>query len=283
MHAPVNCHSRSSVSMKAYMSAGESPFLLPSEKIIRKPVSARDTRQCILNALSCTVPREGRIRLFGEWVDIVYAGFLFKGGELIAVIRTHDSGNKKLGKGKYHIASHLLQNCLHIGNKHLFKGKSRSRECVWKSLMIFSDLGDYVLNRGWMMTHVPSFLRSVAPNSHESFTACMAFIGEFFNGGGFLWALVHRSPLPLNHNALCNVNTEVCNVFIGRKNYKALECPSKCPCKWDVFRLGDIDKPSPSDIASIVPSIVDDSLRQVFHSLENYYCLQPNAMFLNNI
>ena len=271
---PKNVHLRGKYSMQEYLLQEQDPILLPRRKEIRAPLSPDETRQSILNCLACTVPHEGRMRVFRNWVPVIFVLYIYKGGELTAVVRTRSSDGFP---AQYHIASHLLQNCIHSG-KFIPDLVAGARESVWKSLQIFLTRGDVLLNRGLLLTQIPTLIRSVAPGSQSSFLTAQTFINEFFTGAGFLFSITFKHALPFIFDSLCSEATEFGVIFTGRRRYKADSCPGKCPCRWDRCRL---QKPlEPSLLHHLIPSTVNEVLQRVWMDLENHIRIFPGDLFV---
>ena len=184
---------------------------------------------------------------------------------------------------RYHIASHFLQNCLHMGQQVLDATTAGARECVWKRLQVFQTSGEYMLNHGTPLTNIPVILRSVHPLSVTSLACAQLFVRDFFAGHGFLFHFCFHSTPSIEYDALCSAPRWSTHIFLGRRHYKSTQCPRRCPCRWDVYRL-DRSKPiDPSHIPCIVPSIVDETMKVLCRSIENHLRIAPRALFLDDM
>ena len=274
---PKFIHRRSNVSMQAYLNQGQDPILLPRCRAMRIPATPEETRGCVLDALACTVPREGRMRIFKQWHDIIIVSYAFKGGELLVIVRTRSNHAEYVPK--YHILSHLLHNCLHVGPKLLPLSMTCARESVYKCVQLYANTREYLLNDGILLTHIPLPLRSVFPLSNVSLACARLFIGDLYARHGFLFKL--SSP-PSSFGI--TMPAEMAYVFMGRRSYKEHQCPHMCPCKWDLYRIS-AEKAS-ADVAKIpliVPSIIDGHAKVMFGELERHIRSAQARLFLNDL
>lgn len=265
--------------MQAYLLQGQPPLLVPRNPGIRVPTSPEDTRQCVLDALATTTPREARMRIFKQWHDIIICSYVYKGGELMVIVRTRSTDPRHVPK--YNIASHLLHNSLHLGSHLLPLSMVCARESVYKCVQVYADMREYLLNDGLLLTHVPLPLRSVFPLSPVSFACAKLFIGEFHTCSGFLFKL---SCHAWSFRAPSSIPPEMVFVFMGRRHYKEHQCPRSCPCRWDRYRVcTDAIARNVQAIPLIVPSIIDGYARVMFAELEHRIRASPGSLFLNDL
>lgn len=272
---PHRIHLRHRTAMVEFLKQGLEPILLPNKKEIKLPGHTSETRQCLLNALACCVPIEGAMRIFREWVRLLFTAFFFKGGELCAIVKTRPGSDEN--PGKYHMVSHLLHETIHLGNKARLEFAG-TRESVWKSLQVFVTEGDVLLNRGVLLTEIiPQLLRSVVPESLRSLYSARAFL---MNRSGMLYQMIRPETTSFDHNALCGVPPELKMIFCGRRIYKHSGCPRLCPCRWDLLRLNSSEAVDPAVLHHLIPSSIDRTMKLVFVALENRMRLFPAELFV---